>query len=118
VCRPGTWCRTVLDHRIHGTTATVLASAPATARRNTTFPVYATILPRYAGRPVYLCENHGPGDCWQRSVKRTDARGRVVFSVHSGSKRTSRSWRVWSPTHYRFYGDGWDVARPHNVRIR
>ncbi|MDQ1289341.1 MAG: hypothetical protein QG622_2907 [Actinomycetota bacterium] len=119
VCRPETRCGTVLKDRIYGTTARVLSSAPATVRRNTTFPVYATILPRYAGRPVILCENHGPRDCRPRSTRRTDARGRVVFSVAAGSKRTSRSFRVWSPTHNGIYGEGgWTLARTRNVRIR
>jgi len=75
VCRPGTGCGTVLEDQIHATKATVLSSAPAVARRNTTFPVYATVLPRYAGRPVLLCENFGPRDCRPRSTRRTDARG-------------------------------------------
>lgn len=118
-CRPGTRCGTVLRSQRYGTKATVYSSAPATARRNTTFPIYATVLPRYAGRPVQLCENHGPHDCRAVSVRRTDANGRVVFRVHAGAKRTSRSWRVCSAgVHHGILGDTCSTAPVRNVRIR
>jgi hypothetical protein len=93
-------------------------SAPTSARRNRTFPVYASVLPRYAGRSVYLCENQGHHDCRLRSIKRTDSHGRVVFSVPAGSVRTSRSFRVWSPTADDVLGKNRDKAPIHNVRLR
>ncbi|MDQ1293057.1 MAG: hypothetical protein QG608_938 [Actinomycetota bacterium] len=118
VCRPDTRCATVLDSQLYGTMATVSSSAPTTARRNRTFPVYASVLPRYAGRSVHLCENQGHQDCRLRSIKRTDSHGRVVFSVPAGSVRTSRSFRVWSPTADDILGKNWDKAPIHNVRLR
>jgi hypothetical protein len=117
LCRPGSGCGNPLESRRYGTFAAVYASSVKSVARNRTFPVYGTVLPRYAGRPVHLCQRVTSTSCTVLEVKKTDAQGRVVFAVRSGTQPGYRSFKLLSPYHNQIAGNTWGEVPVVTVRV-
>jgi len=117
VCRPGTGCATEFDWRWYQTYATVRATSVPVVGRRKNFPVYATVLPRYGGRPVHLYEHVASGGLRLLSTRKTSDNGTLIFWVPSGTDRGVRTFELRSPAHNHVLGNFWGPVPVLRVRV-